>query len=378
MKTPVLLLKTRSTPHDGYEEYFSKGEYDPVFIPVLQHCFNHENLRAVKELFISGAFGGNRGDGQKAKEKKYGGLIFTSQRAVEGFAQMVMEIGVPSASAVSHSLVLYTVGPATSRALQTIRDSHLHHAHIYGEEAGNGDNLAHMILEHYNHLHSPYDGENNADNIDGDHSQKKSSTNEKGQGNQKPALLFLVGEQRRDVIPRTLMSDSLPEHHRIQVDELVVYETGVVDSFEGDFRAAVERHKDRAFDGQAAESEEGQEGQSKIEGQGQGQGQDCIMWVVVFSPTGCDAMLRVLLEPSSPSSTADSTGVEGERTDNPGRRSRRRCFVATIGPTTRDHLRSKYGYDPEVCAARPSPEKVGKGIEAFMQARRMEQGDRSR
>ena len=90
MKTPVLLLKTRSTPHDGYEEYFSKGEYDPVFIPVLQHCFNHENLRAVKELFISGAFG-NRG-GQKAKEK-YGGLIFTSQRAVEGFAQMVMEIG---------------------------------------------------------------------------------------------------------------------------------------------------------------------------------------------------------------------------------------------------------------------------------------------
>ena len=91
MKTPVLLLKTRSTPHDGYEEYFSKKEYyDPVFIPVLQHCFNHENLRAVKELFISGAFG-NRG-GQKTKEK-YGGLIFTSQRAVEGFAQMVMEIG---------------------------------------------------------------------------------------------------------------------------------------------------------------------------------------------------------------------------------------------------------------------------------------------
>jgi uroporphyrinogen-III synthase len=86
MKTPVLLLKTRSTPHDGYEEYFSKKEYyDPVFIPVLQHCFNHENLRAVKELFISGA-------GQKTKEK-YGGLIFTSQRAVEGFAQMVTEIG---------------------------------------------------------------------------------------------------------------------------------------------------------------------------------------------------------------------------------------------------------------------------------------------
>jgi uroporphyrinogen-III synthase len=218
-----------------------------------------------------------------------------------------------------------------------------------------------MILEHYNHLHSPSDRENNAGN-DGDHSQR-------GQGNQKPALLFMVGEQRCDVIPRMLMSDSLPEHQRIQVDELVVYETGAVDSFEGDFRAAVERHKGIALDGQT--ESEGQD-QGKIEGQGQ----DCMMWVVVFSPTGCDAMLRVLLEQSP--STADSPGVEGGRTGNPRRRSRRLCSVATIGPTTRDHLRSKYGFDPEVCAARPSPEGVGKGIEAFMQARQMEQGDRNR
>ncbi|OXV08538.1 hypothetical protein Egran_03699 [Elaphomyces granulatus] len=368
MKTPVLLLKTRSTPHDGYEEYFSKKEYyDPVFIPVLQHCFNHENLRAVKELFISGAFG-NRG-GQKTKEK-YGGLIFTSQRAVEGFAQTVTEIGVPIASAVSHSLVLYTVGPATSRALQTIRDSHLHHAHIYGEEAGNGDDLAHMILEHYNHLHSPNDSENNAGNNDEDHSQKK-STNQKGQGNQKPALFFLVGEQRRDVIPRTLMSDSLPEHQRIQVDELVVYETGAMDSFEGDFRAAVgaARCTGIASDGQVDLREGQGQCRSKIE-----EGDRGVMWVVVFSPTGCDAMLKVLRERFPSTADSSTTGVEGDRTDNLGRWSRRRCLVATIGPTTRDHLRSKYGFDPEVCAARPSPEGVGKGIEAFMQARQMEQG----
>src|SRR5881398_1848841 len=75
-KTPVFLLKTKSSPHDGYEEYFSvSGRYDPIFVPVLEHRFHDANLRTVRDLFISGAVG-----------REYGGLIFTSQRAVEGFA----------------------------------------------------------------------------------------------------------------------------------------------------------------------------------------------------------------------------------------------------------------------------------------------------
>ncbi|GAD93044.1 uroporphyrinogen-III synthase [Paecilomyces variotii No. 5] len=299
-KPPVFLLKTKSTPHDGYEEYFSSRGYNPTFVPVLEHRFHDGNLKIVKNLFTSGQL--DEGSG-----RKYGGLIFTSQRAVEGFTRIVEEVGVSKATSASKSLILYTVGPATSRSLSSIQSTHLPHAQLYGSEAGNGENLARMILEHYNGLY----GEN--------------------ENGTKPSLLFLVGEQRRDIIPRTLMDESLPSRQRIQVDELVVYETGVMDSFEEDFARAVQRGRDYlSSDGEGKRA----------------------MWTVVFSPTGCDAMLKVLdLLPGEKSKTAD----EG-----------RREFVTTIGPTTRDHLRSKYGFDPDVCAEKPSPEGVGGGIEAFM------------
>lgn len=81
---PVLLLKTKSTPHDRYDELFSttigKFTYKPIFVPVLEHKFNKENLSKVKDLFASGAL-----------KKTYGGLVFTSQRAVEGFSRMIVE-----------------------------------------------------------------------------------------------------------------------------------------------------------------------------------------------------------------------------------------------------------------------------------------------
>lgn len=83
-KSPVFLLKTKNTPHDGYDEYFSStGRYEPSFIPVLEHRFNDANLDIVRDLFVSGQIC-----------EKYGGLIFTSQRAVEGFTRMIKsEVG---------------------------------------------------------------------------------------------------------------------------------------------------------------------------------------------------------------------------------------------------------------------------------------------
>lgn len=158
------------------------------------------------------------------------------------------------------------------------------------------------MLQHYNSIHAPgtYQGP-------------------------KPGLLFLVGEQRRDIIPKTLMSESLPAEERIPVEEIVVYETGEMDSFERDFEDSVRKY--------SSEEE---------------------IWVVVFSPTGCEAMLRVLkLGPF-----ADGTGGE------------RKVFVATIGPTTRDHLRSKFGFEPDVCAEKPSPEGVAGGIARFREGRK--------
>ncbi|KAF7155171.1 hypothetical protein CNMCM5623_006598 [Aspergillus felis] len=320
--TPILLLKTKSTPHDGYEEFFSAHGYNPAFVPVLEHHFNQTNLRTVKDLFTSGSL--NAGPG-----RKYGGLIFTSQRAVEGFARLITtEVDVSIARDASRSLILYTVGPATSRSLTTLRDTHLPHAVIYGSDAGDGQKLAHTILEHYNAL---YDG---GDAGAGAHAPPA-----------KPPLLFLVGEQRRDIIPRTLMAESLSPAKRVQVDELVVYETGVMESFEGDFRAAVRAGQEYLADRD-------------------GDGAERVIWVVVFSPTGCDAMLRVLGLLST--STESFAGGAGALVDGSASGTERRVFIATIGPTTRDHLVKNYGFEPDICAEKPSPEGVGAGIEAFM------------
>lgn len=104
-RTPILLLKTKSTPHDGYDEYFTANNYAPTFIPVLQHDFHTANLARVRELFASGAFdltasdtdtehGGSASSNREKEEgRKYGGMIFTSQRAVEAFVQMIEERG---------------------------------------------------------------------------------------------------------------------------------------------------------------------------------------------------------------------------------------------------------------------------------------------
>ncbi|CAG8905832.1 unnamed protein product [Penicillium egyptiacum] len=286
--TPILLLKTKSSPHDGYEDFFSAHNYSPTFIPVLEHRFLKNSLTQVRDLFSTGAFN------NASTPRKYGGLVFTSQRAVEGFAQMIedekdVKFNIPT----SQPLILYTVGPATARTLTTLRDKHLPDASIHGADTGTGENLAHFILSHYDSLYPTH----------------------------KPSLLFLVGEVRRDIIPKTLMDKALPVEKRVCVEELVVYETGVMESFEGDFADVVGR---------------------------------CAgpVWVVVFSPTGCEAMLRVLgLGPFAGSGTGTGT---------------RQVFVATIGPTTRDHLREKFGFEAHVCAPKPSPEGVLEGIEKFV------------
>jgi Uroporphyrinogen-III synthase HemD len=82
-KIPILLLKTKSTPNDSYEENFSTptSPFTPIFVPVLEHKPNVGNLEHVKALLWDGGLKG-----------KYGGMIFTSQRAVEGFVQVVREL----------------------------------------------------------------------------------------------------------------------------------------------------------------------------------------------------------------------------------------------------------------------------------------------
>lgn len=145
----------------------------------------------------------------------------------------------------------------------------------------------------------------------------------------KPPLLFLVGEQRRDIIPTTLMDPTLPPDRRIQVDEQVVYGTGVMESFPQDFTRVLASTAEKYM-----------------------------RWVVVFSPTGCEAMLRVLglLE--------EGTGKVKSGVDL--RSKTPKTFIITIGPTTRDFLKDSFGFEPDVCAEKPSPEGLRTGIAKFL------------
>lgn len=88
-KVPVLLLKTRSSPGDSYEDLFSEtsaagASFTPQFVPVLLHQFQDEGMKKVSEVLREGRIGNK-------EHHEYGGLIFTSQRAVEAFVKLVQD-----------------------------------------------------------------------------------------------------------------------------------------------------------------------------------------------------------------------------------------------------------------------------------------------
>ncbi|KAF2711631.1 tetrapyrrole biosynthesis, uroporphyrinogen III synthase [Pleomassaria siparia CBS 279.74] len=296
-KVPLLLLKTPSLPVDGYAEFFSTlddSQYNPVFVPVLEHRFKQDTLDQVRLDIINASFISTPG-----RPAKYGAMIFTSQRAVEAVTQVVEDIRSEGVHLLDHllpeSVPFYVVGPATARGLRAM---HLH-CPILGEETGNGEALSLFILEHYNSLH---------------------------QASPKPHLLFLVGDKRRDIIPKTLQSTELDPKRRSRVDEVVIYETGEMQSFKANFMSILQKNKAREVSTQ---------------------------WLVVFSPTGCKAMLESL-------DLLDNAGRLKSNAD------RGNIFVATIGPTTRDFLIEEFGFSPDVCASTPSAEGIADGIMSFI------------
>ena len=213
---------------------------------------------------------------------------------------------------------LYVVGPATFRTLTSLLAGTRHslltslNPQIFGSHTGNGEALAHYILEHYHTLPGP---------------------------ERTLPLLFLVGERRRDIIPKTLMDPALHEDKQIRVDELVVYETGVMESFARDFALHI----------------------TEIEADPSSR----VAVVVVFSPSGCEAMLGCLgyideehrLTHKGKSRLREQPDV------------RTRYVIATIGPTTRDYLKREFGFEADVCAETPSPESVGESVKKFLAER---------
>jgi len=302
-RLPVYLLKTRSLPADGYEEYFStveNGLFNPIFVPVLEHQFRKKSLDWLDSTAVNGGFSLSSG---ATTTDRFGGVIFTSQRAVEAFTQTVQSLD-PSRrnTLLSPDFVLYAVGPATAKGLRSLDLS----CPILGEENGNGEALAAFMLEDYNKRHA-------------------------SQGEKLP-LLFLVGEQRRDIIPKTLQSLELPDNQRIKVVETTVYETGEMQSFRSNFEGIL---TDNMRSGVAEQ------------------------WIVVFSPTGCKAMLECLGWLNQDSGRYDA-GLAASRWKD--------TRIATIGPTTKDYLITQFEFEPHVCAARPSYEGIGDGIVEYMKS----------
>lgn len=207
---------------------------------------------------------------------------------------------------------LYTVGPATSRSLHSLvsRSTALAKATVLGADTGNGEKLAYYMLDHYNVLYS-------------------------NMTRSKPPLLFLVGEQRRDIIPKILMAPDLPKERRTQVDELVVYQTGITNTFCENFSNILDAIK-----------------------------LSPVACVVIFSPAGCEKVLQCL---GYVDKNADPTSKVAQRWT---KTEEHQFCVATIGPTTRDHLRDRFGFEPDVCAARPSPTGVMNGVTNFLKAKR--------
>ncbi|MCJ1287238.1 hypothetical protein MMC26_006586 [Xylographa opegraphella] len=335
----LLLLKTRNTPTDAYATYFSTAplpltRLQPIFIPVLQYTIHAASLAHLRALLSL-----------PAHAFPYGGLICTSQRAVEALGQVLDELSPaaagedsppsheesgtiksqnPTPPPTAHSLAipLYTVGPATARALSALQQRHLPRSSVHGDDTGNGAKLAAHILTHYA-VTPP-----TATSTSPVAPAALTTSNGVGLDAARAPLLFLVGEQRRDVIPATLGARGLEPGRRVRVEELEVYATRVVEGFGASF-------------------------EGWLGGEGRGP-----VWVAVFSPAGCAEMVKVLR------GTERVRGAGG-----------REVYVASIGPTTRDYLLEEFGFRVDVCAERPSPEGLAEGIARFMREREREEGD---
>lgn len=311
---PILLLKSPSPtpPTDPYTTYLTSASpnttaptpYSPHYIPVLTHTLLPDSLITLLLTHLQ-PYPPN----PSPAPLPYGALIFTSQRAVAAFTTCLKSPPIQNRLSRLKELRLdfYTVGPATERSLRGVRDQWMPSCGLYGGEgAGSGEVLARIMLGREGNGEAMY------------------TARQEG-GRKKKPVLFLTGEKRRDVIPRMLMDAELGKEERVQVDEMVVYETRELEEFEFSF--------------------------ARVLGETQEAG---IRWVVVFSPTAGRGMLKALgwLDESSGKVKREL----GERM----------TFIACIGPTTREYLDKEFGFEADVAADKPSPQGVKYGIEKFM------------
>lgn len=131
MSSMVLLLKSKNED-DMYEKLLREHGYEPVFIPVLSFEFtNKVELMARLE-----------------NPDIHGGLIFTSQRAVDAVCHCITDAKLERKWRISlrekwMKLPVFVTGKATAnRVRERIKLSEIH-----GEASGNAESLASIILQ---------------------------------------------------------------------------------------------------------------------------------------------------------------------------------------------------------------------------------------
>lgn len=136
-------------------------------------------------------------------------------------------------------------------------------------------------------------------------------------------VLWLTGEKRREGLRAGLIAKG------IDVEICVVYGTTLSPEFSSHFRQALLETEPKT-------------------------GRGGMRWIVIFSAQGGREMLEGLgwLE----------EGIERVSEHPEGKTT----YVASIGPTTKEYLEGEFGFRVDVCAERPSPERVRQGIERFM------------
>lgn len=185
----VLLLKNKTEPRDPYESLFSGKGYSVDFVPLLCHVHeSHDEIVSFLESSLEAR-----------------AFIITSQRAVEALMKPLAELKTTKTEVYREIInkPMYTVGQATARLLSKIEFQDIRG----GDEAGNGDVLANIIV----------------------------SAPLFESGGKK--IIFFTGETRRDIIPRAL------DKNGFDLTEKVVYKTESMGNIGRRFESAYNKLK---------------------------------------------------------------------------------------------------------------------------------------
>lgn len=423
--TPILLLKTPSpsASTDAYTRALIDTPYnfEPHYVPILSHTLLPDPLIQLLVTHLSPSSpstdpttSDSARDSPTKKQFPYGALILTSQRAVAALRTALLAPPVQKNSALlqnlrSLKLRIYTVGPATARAVEDeVVKRWMPRCRVFGgAKAGSGEMLGRLMTgggggggeEAYTddsaededeeeedddavngsnssigsdddgHDHKNIDDqEKNPPEIISEQTTRinpiaiaiaKEKQGSKGRKKRRP-ILFLTGQTRNDLLPKLL------QDHGIQVDEMIVYASAELDEFSHTLAQTLT--KTEAPPSTITEEEFITTTTTKSNSNSKS-----IRILTFFSPLATRTTLQTLnwLDNSNnndkikPELNLSPPSKHNHPTkSNPQRN--RSVYIAAIGPTTQSHLRSEFGFEADIVALRPSPEGLRDGIVEFM------------